>query len=433
MFVGVLGSVVRRAIAGRVQSAHYSTTGSKHVVVVGGGAGGLAVGAGLANKGAVVTVIEPAEYHYYQPLFTLVGGGVKPLAESRKPTKDVMPRNLRYVSESAQSFSPESNSVTLSNSETIQYDALVVATGIVPNYSAVEGLEDALANDKRVSTIYSPQHVERVWESGKALKSGNAVFSFPTGPIKCAGAPQKIMYLLEDHWNREGRRGDISVDYYTSLPQMFGVKKYSDALHALCERRNISTHFTSTLSKVDAMASSATFSNAEGGESVVKFDFLHVSPPHKPLAVVAESELANEGGFVAVDDKTLQHVKYPNVFSLGDASSCPTSKTAAAAASQSAVVKKNVTAFLRGESLTAEYNGYTTCPLVTGKDKLILAEFLYGGVPHETFHFNQAEESKLMYLMKVNVLPPLYWSQMLKGNWEGPAHLRKVFNPLGRD
>eukprot|EP01094_Clydonella_sp_ATCC50884_P029396 TRINITY_DN9187_c0_g1_i4.p1 TRINITY_DN9187_c0_g1~~TRINITY_DN9187_c0_g1_i4.p1 ORF type:complete len:309 (+),score=97.94 TRINITY_DN9187_c0_g1_i4:220-1146(+) len=308
-----------------------------------------------------------------------------------------------------------------------------MATGIVPNVDAVKGLKEALKEDKRVCTIYQYDEAPKVWEAAQQTSSGNALFTFPAGPLKCAGAPQKIMYLCEEHWRNRGVRNDIDVQYFTTLPAIFGVKKYAERLMAVCDGRDIGVNLQTTLTEVDSGASKAKFTDATGSEIEKPFDFLHVGLPHKAAPAVTASEVSDDSGFVDVHEGTLQHKRFPNVFGIGDCTTLPTSKTAAAVTAQSKVVKTSIREFIEGKPLSSVYNGYTSCPLVTGKDKLILAEFRYGAEPHETFFWDQGEESKLQYFMKKEVMPKLYWSLLLKGKWEGPGILRKLLNPLGKN
>ncbi|KAJ2167357.1 hypothetical protein GGH16_003923 [Coemansia sp. RSA 560] len=258
----------------------------------------------------------------------------------------------------------------------------------------------------------------------------------PATPVKCAGAPQKIAYLADELFRAKGIRNQVDVNYYTALGKIFAIDKYADAMNAVAKSRDISVNLFHDLVAVDGPAKQATFkilgSGPRAGESVtVPYEFLHVTPPMKPYDFIKRSALANAAGFVDVNQHTLQHSKFSNVYALGDCSSLPTSKTAAAAAAQSRVLKHNLLSQIKGSSVPAlEYDGYTSCPLVTGKHKLVLAEFSgYTGTPQETFFFNQANEHAFSYWLTADVLPAVYWNSMLKGTWNGPSAIRKVANP----
>ncbi|KAJ2074453.1 hypothetical protein GGI16_008690 [Coemansia sp. S142-1] len=259
----------------------------------------------------------------------------------------------------------------------------------------------------------------------------------PATPVKCAGAPQKIAYLAEELFREKGIRDKVDVNYYTALGKIFAIDKYANAMNEVARSRDISVNLFHDLVEVDGAAKKATFkvlgSSPQAGETVtVPYEFLHVTPPMKPFDFIKNSAISNAAGFVDVDKGTLQHTKYPNIYSIGDCSSLPTSKTAAAAAAQSSVLKHNLLNQIRGTNApAAEYNGYTSCPLVTGKNKLVLAEFSgYTGAPHETFFFDQAKEHAFSYWVTAEALPAIYWRSMLKGTWDGPGTIRKFTNPI---
>lgn len=393
-------------------------TQHKHdIVLVGGGTAGITVAAQLlaADPNLDVAVIEPSTVHYYQPIWTLVGGGVFPREVSARPMSSVIPTGATWIEDRVATFEPKENQVSLENGDTVVYEQLVVAPGIQLNWSAVEGLEGNVGKDG-ICSNYSWETVESTWETLQNFDGGRAIFTFPQTPIKCAGAPQKIMWLAE-HWMRKnGVRGKSEVLYVAPGAAIFGIPKYRDALQALADERDVETAFKTHLVAVKADEKIAIFENVETGErEEVEYDMLHVTPPQGPPDFVAQSPLANEDGWVNVDKYTTQHVEYPNVFSLGDASSLPTSKTGAAIRKEAPVTTQNLLSLRRGEELTAAYDGYASCPLVTGYGRLILAEFDYDGTPCETFPFDQAQERYSMYAMKAYALPEAYWNGMLRG------------------
>jgi len=387
------------------------------VLIVGGGTGGISVAARLRNAEPAldIAIIEPSEHHDYQPLWTLVGGGVVTKDTTRRREADYIPEGVTWVRERVAAFEPEKNAVLTESGTRITYDQLVVAAGIQLDWGKIKGLEGNLGLGGIVSN-YSYDVVEKTWEALRAFKGGNAVFTFPSPPIKCAGAPQKIMYLADDHLRRTGVRDRSKVIYVAATPTIFGVKKYAKALDAVVKRKQIETHFRHDLVEVRPSSKEAIFRNLDGGdELVLPYELLHVVPPQSAPDFVKRSPLANDGGWVAVHKHTLQHDKFANVFSLGDCSSLPTSRTGAAIRKQAPVLVANLLAQRAGSPLAASYDGYASCPLVTGYGRLILAEFDYDGKPAESFPFDQSRERYSMWALKAYGLPEIYWNGMLRG------------------
>ncbi|ALC43048.1 CG14997 [Drosophila busckii] len=404
------------------------------VLVVGGGAGGCAMAAKLSSKlgSNKVIVLEPADKHYYQPMFTLIGGGMKRLEQSYKLMADVLPKKAKWLREKAVEFDPDSNTVKTSGGNTIKYDMLLIATGLQLNYNKIPGLVDALSvPNGKVGSIYSPLYVDRVYDCLRNINDGNAIFTFPSSPVKCPGAPQKIVYISEHYFRKMGKRNNINVTYNTALPVLFGVKHYADALWPIVKQRNITVNTRRNLIEVKAAQDIAIFENLDkpGERFEEKYSMLHVCPPMSAPDELAKcTKLVNEAGFVDVDKSTMQHLKYKNVFAIGDCSASPNSKTAASAAAQSPVVYRNMIAALKGKSLKSSYDGYASCPLVTGYNTCILAEFDYSLTPLETFPVAQNKERYSMFFMKKDLMPILYWKMMLPGYWNGPALMRNMLS-----
>ena len=402
------------------------------IVVVGGGTGGMAAVSALdqlpGRDKFDITLLEPSEYHYYQPQWTMVGAGLFPREVTRRPMATLVPAAINWINEACAEFLPHDNHLLTSSGKRVDYDYLIVAAGLKLDWDKIDGIKGNLGKHG-ICSNYSYDSVASTWENIRNLKRGMAMFTFPPAPIKCAGAPQKIMYLAEDHFRRSGVRDQITVSYRCAGDSIFAVKKYADALNAICSKRDIDTQFAWKLKAVDALAHEASFEHTKSGEMrTEKYNMLHITPPMSAPTVVSASPLANDAGFVDVDKGTLQHIRYANVFSLGDVSSCPTSKTAAAVRAQLPVLIFNLVATMNGRTLEQKYDGYTSCPLVTGYGRLILAEFDYDLNPRETFPFDQGKERLSMYLLKKHVLPYIYWKALVAGRrwpWLLPeSHLK---------
>lgn len=401
------------------------------VVIVGGGAGGIAAAASLLRRrpSLDVAIIEPSADHYYQPGFTLVGAGIFSTEQLRRSTQSLIPRGATWHRAAVTGFAPDDNRVTLEGGESISYRLLIVATGNRLDFDAVAGLAETLGKNG-VTSNYRRDLAPYTWELVRSLKDGTALFTQPSMPIKCAGAPQKAMYLSCSEWERSGALARMNVAFHTAGVVLFGVPDYVPALEQTVERYGIDVHLGSNLVAVDGPGKTATFKTAEG-ETTQLFDMLHVTPPQKPVQIVADSALADSGGYVEVDAATLRHTRYPNVMALGDIGNMPNAKTAAAVRKQAPVVAVNALAILDGREPSVGYDGYGSCPLTVEKGKIVLAEFGYGGKLLPSFPswlIDGTRPSRLAWILKKDLLPPIYWDAMLKGHeWLAkPQPLEKV-------
>lgn len=399
------------------------------VLIVGGGAGGIATAASLLKRRPhlQIAIIEPRDEHYYQPGWTLVGGGVFKAADTRRPMASLIPRGVIWLKAQAAAFDPENNEVELKDGRRISYEFLILATGNRLAWDEVAGLEATLGQNG-VTSNYRYDLAPCTWRLVQEMRGGRALFTQPPMPIKCAGAPQKAMYLACNAWERDGRLGDIDVQFHNAGAALFGVADYVPALQETVDRYGIGLNFNSNLIAVNGPDRKATFATAEG-EVTLPFDMLHVVPPQKGNSEVAASDLADAAGYAEVDERTMRHVRYPNVFALGDGCSTPNAKTAAAVRKQAPVVAVNVIAALDGAPMSAAYDGYGSCPLTVERGKIVLAEFTYGGKLAPTFPtwlVDGTRPSRLSWLLKEKLLPPIYWHAMLKGReWlAGPQPYR---------
>ena len=392
---------------------------SKHhaVLIVGGGTAGITTAARLRNADPAldIAIIEPSEQHFYQPIWTLVGGGVFSKETSLRPEADFIPDGVTWIKDAVANFDPTANAVVTRRGERVTYEQLVVAAGIQLDWGRIKGLQGNLG-ENGICSNYSYDTVDSTWQTLRDFRGGNAIFTFPSTPIKCAGAPQKIMYLADDHLRKLGVRDRSKVIYAAAGPAIFGVKKYARTLSKVVERKQIETLFRHDLIEVRAAAREAVFKSMDGGpEVVLDYEMLHVVPPQSAPDFIKQSPLADQAGWVQVDKFSLQHTRFADVFSLGDCSSLPCSRTGAAIRKQAPVLVANLLRLRAGKALDARYDGYASCPLVTGYGKLILAEFDYDGNPTESFPFDQSQERYSMYAMKAYALPEMYWNGMLRG------------------
>ncbi|PZQ11852.1 MAG: TIGR01244 family phosphatase [Ancylobacter novellus] len=395
------------------------------IVIVGGGAGGVAAAASMLARraGLDIAIVEPADVHYYQPGWTLVGGGVFAPTDTRKDMASLIPNGVRWIKAAVAAFEPENHAVILEGCRVVTYKKLVVAPGLKLDWGAIEGLEQTLGRNG-VTSNYRYDLAPYTWELVKSFRGGNALFTQPPMPIKCAGAPQKAMYLSCDHWLRNGVLPNAKVEFLNAGPVLFGVPDYVPPLMEYVKRYDIGLSFGHALVRVDGPARRAWFKTTgkDGAGEIVEraFDMIHVVPLQAAPDFIRVSPLANEAGWLDLDPATLRHVKFPDVYGLGDASGTTNAKTAAAARKQAPVVAENLLSDLGAidEPRTAVYDGYGSCPLTVERGKVILAEFGYGGKRLPSFpkwFIDDLKPSKAAWALKERVLPGIYWKAMLKG------------------
>jgi sulfide:quinone oxidoreductase len=414
---------------------------SYEIVIIGGGTGGIMTAANFLSKNSKlnIAIIEPAEYHYYQAAWTLVGANSFDYEKTKKKMADVMPKGVTWIKDYATGFKSSENKITTQNSGDISYEYLVVSPGLVMVPELIEGLKEAMDKGDVCSNYTDPKHT---WEVLKRFKGGNAVFTQPTTPIKCGGAPQKIAYLAADYFKKQGLSAKTNLVLAMPGTVIFGVPEIKKTLMEVVNRYGIKFKPSYAPVKIDAENKIITFKsttptenqcviNADesigeklSGDSFIEmpYDMLHLAPPQAPPLFIRESDLVNEAGWLDVDIHTLQHKKYANIFGLGDVAALPTAKTGAAIRKQVPVLVANIHQMMHNKQLASKkYDGYSSCPLVTGYGKMVLAEFNYKNefTPDpklkQMLVFNSDKEHWRLWFLKKYMLPYLYWNKMLKG------------------
>ena len=396
---------------------------SVDIVIVGGGTAGISVASHLARRAKGIklniSIVDPAETHYYQPALTLVGAGVTKLDSIHRPEGKLIPKGIEWEQKKVTAFFPEHNKVEFNTGSSLSYDYLIVCPGLELNWDRIRGAQESLGRNG-VCSNYSPQYVVDTWDTLQNLSAGaTAIFTQPPMPFKCPGAPQKAAYLAADYLRKKGILSQCKVLFMTHGPAIFSVSLFAKALNKVVAGYGIKAYYQHNLVAVDGPNRKATFEIVggpdQGKKYSIKFDMLHITPPQSPPEEIRKSSLANETGYVDVDQGTLQHKNFPNIFSLGDACSAPNSKTAAAIRKQVPVVVDNLLSMVRNEKPSSVYDGYASCPLTTAYNKVIMAEFCYGGKVTPTFPLDPRKERWVNWVIKTIGLPFFYWHYMLKG------------------
>ncbi|MDV4144892.1 bifunctional protein tyrosine phosphatase family protein/NAD(P)/FAD-dependent oxidoreductase [Shimia sp. FJ5] len=417
-----MAGVVRRIVNGG-KTPTDTGDASYDVVIVGGGAAGIAVASSLKARraGLEIAVIDPAGTHYYQPGWTMVGGGIFDAETTAKTMGSLIPKGVHWLKSAVAAFEPKDNAVVLDGCRVVKYKRLVVCPGLKLDWGAVEGLVETLGKNG-VTSNYRYDLAPYTWELVRGFKGGRALFTQPPMPIKCAGAPQKALYLSANNWERMGRLGSVDVQFMNAGGVLFGVKDYVPALEKYIDRYGATVNYFHNLTAVDGSAKTATFTinrpDAEPETLTTEFDMMHVTPPQTAPDFIRVSPLADAAGWVDVDQATLRHAEYENIWSLGDVMNAPNAKTAAAARMQAPIVAENLVDDIDGKSPTAIYNGYGSCPLTVERGKILLAEFGYGGVLLPTlpkWMIDGTKPTRAAWILKEQILPPVYWKAMLRG------------------
>ena len=427
------------------------------ILIIGGGLAGISTAARLVNtlSNPDITIIEPNPKSVsYQPGTTLIASGVYTKADIDYNTSDFVPKGVTILKDKAVEFNPESNTVALESGETISYDFLVVAAGITLDYGAIKGLEevgDAYSagdaskilktfGDSGIASVYNIDSAVAMWDQMQKFiqkaKSGQkvrGVFTDPATAIKCGGAPKKVMYLTNARLVEAGARENADLSFFADSGKLFGVKEYADAIEKQFIARDMKWNFNHNLVEVNIAKKTAIFDkhwqekgaydkDLEEYEMITKhlsievpFDFLHITPPQKAPDEIGKSAIGSAKGWVPVNKETLQHVKYSNIFAIGDIAAVPMGKTGGSVRKQYKVLVDNLISVMEGKELTAKYEGYTVCPLITDIGKVMLAEFDWTAKPTPSFPLDPTQERYLWWLLKVYLLKPMTQYGMLSG------------------
>ncbi len=390
------GAVALAGLAAGQATAQTSAARAR-IVIAGAGAAGLALASRLRRTmpNATITIVDAKKEHHFQPGFTLVGAGLWSPGQVTARNVDYMPRGVEWVEEAVAEFDPEANAIVTASGKRIDYDFLMVATGLKLDYEAIEGMDASLIGREGIASIYagpaeakgSADAIDRFLETG-----GVGLFGRPAGEMKCAGAPLKITFITEDKARRQGKRGAVELIYNAHNPALFAVPPVNEKVQEMFAGRDIVVNYSHVLKAIDPGAKQATYAT-ETGDITLDYDFIHVVPPMRAHDAVLDSPLPWQDGLLAADGwieadrATLRHPRYPNVFAAGDIAGVPRGKTAASVKWQVPVVVDNLVAETAGRTPTAVFNGYTSCPMVTGYGKAMLIEFDYDGTLIPSFPF----------------------------------------------
>lgn len=389
------------------------------VLVVGGGNGGISVAARLRRRGVDdIALIEPRDFHFYQPLFSHVAGGTARASETVRPMAGVIPPGVQWIQDAVVAVDPDRRTLTLAGGDVVGYEHLVLSPGIRQDWDAVPGLLAALGTPA-VTSHYRHELAVKTSALLRDLREGTVVFVQPPGEASCWGASQKPMYQACAYWRARGVLGRIRVILVVPTPTVFGLPHIDRELDRKIAEYGIEVRTESELIEVDGEAREAVVAGPGGAERIA-FDVLNVVPPQSAPTWIAASPLsdgADAGGFVAVDPETLRHRTHPDVWALGDVAGAGNSKSGGALRTQTLVVAENLAAVLAGRVPTARYDGYGVCPFTVSRNTVVWAEFDRDGRPAPTIPFwkDMYRESRISWVFDRHILPWVYWNLILRG------------------
>lgn len=388
-------------------------------MVIGGGNAGPSVAGRLRRYGVDdIVVIEPSAEHHYKPIYSHITGGRARASIAVRPQAQIMPKGVGLLRDSVTDIDPDGNTVTLASGGRLGYDHVIVCPGIQKNWDAIPGLVEAM-NSPAGGSNYEYEFVTKTSPLLRDFRTGTAIFVQPPGPASCAGAAQKPMYLACDYWRATGALDDIRVVLIVAEHTVFGIPEIDAELDRKIAEYGIELRTRTQLREVDAAAQTIVVDTADGGTEQLSYDFLHVEPPQSAPKWLRDTPLPGLGtdGYVDVDQQTLRHTRYANVWSLGDAAATTNSKSGGALRKQTIALAKNLAAVVKGRPMTATYNGYGVCPFTVSRSTVVFAEFDHHGQLKPTIPFwkGMYRESRLAWVFDRHVLPWVYWHMILKG------------------
>lgn len=398
---------------------------SASIVILGAGAAGTALANRLTERldGAQITIIDGRKQHLYQPGLSLVAAGLKPAKYTVSSTGQWLPSDISWVEEPAAEIDPEAKTVTTASGNKVAYDYLVIATGLTLDYDSIDGFDMSLIGKDGVGSLYAgPEYAAKTWEAaGKfAEEGGVGLFTRPGTEMKCAGAPIKHTFLIDDIARRGGTRGKADITYFANNNSLFGVPIVAEKIRMVFGDRGINHEYGHVVQAIDPGAKKVTFATPDG-DYERDYDYVHIIPPQRAPDVVRNAGLSwankwEDQGWVECHKETLRHLRYDNIFAVGDVAGVPKGKTAASVKWQVPVVEDHLVADIAGTTSDAAYNGYTSCPLITQIGRAMLVEFDYNNdlVPSFPGVIAPLEETWISWLMKEVALKATY-NAMLRG------------------
>ncbi len=405
------------------------------IVIAGGGTAGIiaAARARRSAPNAQIVLISPNELHLYQSGQLFVAAGLEKEQKYLRKSVDLLPENVTWLKEKVISFDPKHNTLKTEKSGEVFYDILIVALGGEYDYSAIEGLSADMIGKKEIASVYLNDTIKG---TARGAKSTNAVFdkmlhsakfakkplrvlfTEPNTPVKGAGTSLSLLFLYNSFLKKIFANKNVHFTFVTADTKLLSLKSFDEVLRKeVNKHKNIDIVYEHDIIAIDSDKKRAYFKNRDEKKEF-EYDYIHIVPPLKAVKAIRESSLAilkgSQKGWMEVDEKTLRHKIYENVFGIGDIVGLGDKKSGAAAQHQGIILQDNIAAALEGDKLKYSYDGYTASPIVTSYGKVLLAEY-NEKKPLATFILNPYESRRIWWYLQRYFMPWAYFNLLMRG------------------
>ena len=354
----------------------------KHLLILGAGTAGTMMANKLRSQldqdEWEMTIVDKEKTHYYQPGFLFIPFGLYEPERVARPKADYLPKGVRTIWAEVDEVTPEEHAVRLTDGRELSYDLLIIATGVSPDPEDTPGLHGSLWYEDAFD-FYTFEGATRLADKLETWEGGRLVINMSEPTIKCPVAPLEFAFLADSYFTEKGMREDVEIVFATPHDGAFTKPIASKALGNLMEKKGIEVVPDFYLMEVDEERK--TLVTYDGKEQ--PFDLLVSIPTNKGAEYVDRSKMGDveDLNFIPTDKHTLQAEDYDDVFVIGDATNVPTSKAGSVAHFEAEVLEENVLSYIKGEPLTASFDGHANCFIETGFGKATLIDFNYDTQP----------------------------------------------------
>lgn len=392
----------------------------KRILILGAGTGGTMMlnrlSKALDPEEYKLTIVDKDTTHYYQPGFLFIPFGLYSEQDVIKPKRDFFPKNADVILSEIDRIKPEENEVILKNGDVLSYDILIIATGTEIRPGEIEGMAGELWY-KSIFDFYTINGAVALANFLDTWDGGKMVLNIAEMPIKCPVAPLEFLFLADDYFKKKGMRDKVDITFATPLDAAFTKPIAAKELGGFLEEKNINLVTEFNIGRVDNDEKKIV----SWDEREVDFDLLVTIPTNMGIEAIERSGMGDELNFIPTDKHTLRSENWDNVFVIGDATDLPSSKAGSVAHFESDILFENLMSAIKGEPLTANFDGHANCFIESGDGKGLLIDFNYeteplpGKFPIPGIGpFSLLKETKMNHWGKLG-FKWLYWNMLIKG------------------